>query len=531
MATKNRVTVKLKNPNPLFVKWITEWRDKAIEKDSKMQYTFTNALQSLKKYPLPLESGRDCKILKGFGEKLCTMLDNKLTEHKQNMLVENNVNDNVQNKSQIKKRISTSREYLPAYRSGAYAILVSLYRKSLDSQYSGYMLKADIIKEGRHLCDKSFIKPDPGSYYTAWSSMKTLLGKKLVIKQSTPAKYSLSNDGVVLGQKLFNMEKGEVEVIPNLQSTSNQENLLSAVEIDLKDDDNLDTVPSNSQSQDETFIFAPYSFKIILLVDTQEVSGSKNNDNPLLAELTHLNVQFEVKHLKVGDYTWICRQTVSNQELILPYIIERKRMDDLASSITDGRFHEQKFRLRQCGIENVIYLVESYGSNSHVGLPISNLYQAITNTLIQDNFDLKFTADLRGTVKYLSILTSVLQDLYKNKTLVSCPKQNLNKTDIKDDLVPLMTFTEFNKNASKFHNFKVRELFIRQLLQLKRMTVEKALAIVENYPTPKVLYMEYQNTSGTVGENLLSNLQYGNLNKKIGPLISKAIYQLFTSTY
>lgn len=57
---------------------------------------------------------------------------------------------------------------------------------------------------------------------------------------------------------------------------------------------------------------------------------------------------FEVRHLKVGDFAWICRPrrhpaTGTNiPELILPYIVERKRMDDLARSIKDGRFHEQK---------------------------------------------------------------------------------------------------------------------------------------------------------------------------------------------
>ena len=37
--------------------------------------------------------------------------------------------------------------------------------------------------------------------------------------------------------------------------------------------------------------------------------------------------------------------TVSSTELVLDYIVERKRMDDLAGSITDGRFKEQKVPL------------------------------------------------------------------------------------------------------------------------------------------------------------------------------------------
>ena len=32
------------------------------------------------------------------------------------------------------------------------------------------------------------------------------------------------------------------------------------------------------------------------------------------------------------------------RELVLDYIVERKRMDDLCSSIKDGRFKEQKVR-------------------------------------------------------------------------------------------------------------------------------------------------------------------------------------------
>lgn len=41
-------------------------------------------------------------------------------------------------------------------------------------------------------------------------------------------------------------------------------------------------------------------------------------------------------------------------------------MDDLASSIKDGRFKEQKFRLRQGGwaASRPIYLVEEYNSKN-----------------------------------------------------------------------------------------------------------------------------------------------------------------------
>jgi crossover junction endonuclease MUS81 len=67
-------------------------------------------------------------------------------------------------------------------------------------------------------------------------------------------------------------------------------------------------------------------------------------EDATVAELSTLNTMFELRHLKVGDFMWVCRDQVTGQELVLPYIVERKRMDDLAKSIRDGRFHEQKVK-------------------------------------------------------------------------------------------------------------------------------------------------------------------------------------------
>ena len=56
---------------------------------------------------------------------------------------------------------------------------------------------------------------------------------------------------------------------------------------------------------------------------------------------------FDTRKLSVGDYLWICKPKAGSgispdKELVLPFVIERKRLDDLVSSIKDGRFKEQK---------------------------------------------------------------------------------------------------------------------------------------------------------------------------------------------
>lgn len=123
-----------------------------------------------------------------------------------------------------------------------------------------------------------------------------------------------------------------------------------------------------------------------------------------------------MRRLSVGDFLWICKDTSGDgHELVLPYVIERKRMDDLASSIKDGRFHEQKFRLADSGIPNIIYLIESRGSNSHLGLPIQNLLQAATNTQIHNRFSIKFTDSHNDSILYLSVITKLLVKMFQVK--------------------------------------------------------------------------------------------------------------------
>lgn len=83
-------------------------------------------------------------------------------------------------------------------------------------------------------------------------------------------------------------------------------------------------------------------------------------------------------------------------------------MDDLGASIKDGRFHEQKFRLRKCGLSNVLYLVEHFGSNKHIGLPLPYLMQALANTRVQDGFKIHFTDSLTNSARFLAMMTKRL---------------------------------------------------------------------------------------------------------------------------
>ena len=99
-------------------------------------------------------------------------------------------------------------------------------------------------------------------------------------------------------------------------------------------------------------------------------------------ELNRSGVAYMTRRLAVGDFAWVAREnTAPHREVVLDFIVERKRMDDLASSIVDGRFREQKYRLKQSGLGHIIYLIEEYGHKTFGGgtLPESSLRQVIPN--------------------------------------------------------------------------------------------------------------------------------------------------------
>lgn len=78
-----------------------------------------------------------------------------------------------------------------------------------------------------------------------------------------------------------------------------------------------------------------------------------------------------------------------------------------------------------------------------------------------------------------------------------------------------------------FQNYCVKEMFIKQLVQLRGLSVEKALAIVEHYPTPRSLITAFQNEGN---ERFISDITVGNLNRKIGPAISKSVFELYNKS-
>ncbi|VVC36826.1 Restriction endonuclease type II-like,DNA polymerase beta-like, N-terminal domain,ERCC4 domain [Cinara cedri] len=278
-----------------------------------------------------------------------------------------------------------------------------------------------------------------------------------------------------------------------------------------------------SAAEKENIILWPNEFTVILLIDTGESSSlRKTNMDKVTSELSSLNVNFEMRRLSVGDFAWICRDK-TGKELMLPYILERKRLDDLSGSITDGRFHEQKFRLKQCGLDNKIYLVEH--EKKYHGLPISNLQQALANTEVIDGFTIVRTENHLESMKYIANFSYLLSNMYKNKILTTHSDDDSDYGNC-SNYVKLIPFKTFSAGSAKNKNMTVRDMLIRQLLQVRGLSVHKAFAIVEQYPSPRSLIHAFQRSKNPL---LLANITYGIPVKTIGSAISKTLFQIYSN--
>ncbi|XP_052048560.1 crossover junction endonuclease MUS81 isoform X2 [Apodemus sylvaticus] len=513
-------------PNPLFVRWLTEWRDEAASRGRHTRFVFQKALRSLQRYPLPLRSGKEAKILQHFGDRLCRMLDEKLEQHLASG------GDHASSSPSGKNRASkgppaqvqdssmpvptqpqagsTSAGYWPAQNSGAREILLQLYREHLNSDGHSFLTKEELLQK----CAQKIPKVVPGSS-RPWPALRGLLHRNLVLRTHRPARYALTPEGLELAQKLAEVDglsapntgfkpeehHGEDSAVP--------EAILS------------EPGTAEGDVQQRPLELRPSEYRVLLCVDTGETRGAGHRPE-MVRELQRLHVPHIVRKLHVGDFVWVAQETRPRDperpgELVLDHIVERKRLDDLCSSIIDGRFREQKFRLKRCGLGHRVYLVEEHGSIHNLSLPESTLLQAVTNTQVIDGFFVKRTMDIKESAGYLALLTKGLERLYQGHTLRSRPWGTPGDADSgakpsTDPPCSLLTFSDFNAEAVKNKAQSVREVFARQLMQVRGLSGEKAAALVDRYSTPASLLAAYDACATTKEqETLLSTLKWGRL--------------------
>jgi ERCC4-type nuclease len=187
-------------------------------------------------------------------------------------------------------------------------------------------------------------------------------------------------------------------------------------------------------------------------------------------------IELVVKNLTIGDIHILN----DNDELLS--IIERKTIKDLLSSLRDGRYNEQSFRLNQCELENkrICYLLE--------GIPLAENKNVVNGCMvslaINKGFSLLSTKNVDETAALLikiceKIDNSAIKKDYSDAVHIS-KKSQTTKNNINS--IMLTQIPNVSMNISKIVCEKYGT--IRQLL--------KALEDDENCLNS----LKYTNSSG-----------------------------------
>ncbi|PKX88528.1 crossover junction endonuclease MUS81 [Aspergillus novofumigatus IBT 16806] len=576
--------------NPLLLGWIKEWLDQARERNSKGVTVYKKAYESMKACPLVFQHPSEAQQLNGLGPKLCERLTEKLKayceenglpmpEHPQKAAASKRTSDEGVD-GQPAKKPRKAKPYVPSLRSGPYALLLGL--ATLDENASQGLTKAQLIEKAQPHCDSSFTAPpDPSKFYTAWNSMKTLLQKELVYEHGRPLrKYALTEEGWEVAKRIkktlpggdsntltFRHQTDSMSIEQGAPSTHVQSKTGASAGPGLSDNDNDIVVPEflrddendediqiqdNDRGRDlidkiriEPIALPANSFTVQLVLDTREVRSSKDRHHP------------EVRALELGDAMWVARcndPTFLSQygeecnEVMLDWIVERKRMDDLLGSIKDGRFHEQKFRLRRSGIKNVIYLIEEFAITHDVGSASAMKYQemmasAIASTQVVNGYFVKQTRNLDDTIRYLARMTFLLQKMYcfspPTHTLSLIPSRQLSSAQsyltalerlrARDPSVTYsVTFSTFSALTSKSDILSLRDVFLKMLMCTRGVTGEKALEIQKRWSTPREFIEAFEKLDAKGREDMVferTKTLVGR--KKMGKVLSKKVADIW----
>lgn len=141
------------------------------------------------------------------------------------------------------------------------------------------------------------------------------------------------------------------------------------------------------------------SYRLCLLFDKAEETTKEMNERQKLKKL--LNGYSSEKRLVVGDFCWsLVNEDIPDICYVYPLIIERKRKDDLLASMEDGRYREQKTRMKQCLPDfHHIYLLERFAVNKK---DVHRIHQAQVDTEARDGFHVHWTSGRIDTAIWLN---------------------------------------------------------------------------------------------------------------------------------
>ena len=223
---------------------------------------------------------------------------------------------------------------------------------------------------------------------------------------------------------------------------------------------------------------------MLITIDCREKKLIKECETILNYREDFSNINIEVKNLPIGDM--IITDENGNEKII----VERKTMNDLASSIIDGRYKEQSHRLTNCDLQNhnIHYLIEGTYMSLGSRYNKSTIISATTSLSYFKGFSVTRTLNIKETAEWLILFANKLQKEDKKPYYSMCVNNN-NKTNNQDssnvqqknnDTTPSVDYSEVCKRVKK-ENITFDNIGIIMLMQIPSVSQQIAAVVINKF--------------------------------------------------
>lgn len=235
------------------------------------------------------------------------------------------------------------------------------------------------------------------------------------------------------------------------------------------------------------------------LIDTRE--------RDLSDLLTSHSFSFETKALDVGDMQIL---DIASNEIL--FLFERKTLSDLSSSITDGRYKEQKQRLLHAIPTRTkkIYVIEG-DDMSDFHLDKSVFEGVMINTVIRDGIMIYRTKDLEETVKMMKHIQKNIEDHYEEimEGFLGIPNEKE---------VEYQVFKTVKKE-----NMTEKVVFRAMLCMIPQVSNTIADVLIDQYENMERMIIEIREEDSWQMVKKISEMKYGSSQRRIGEVTAMRI--------
>ena len=256
--------------------------------------------------------------------------------------------------------------------------------------------------------------------------------------------------------------------------------------------------------------------ELVLLVDSREVAVSGILENS--------DFLSESRSLPVSDFLWLWRKrTNKGDEYVSGFAVERKTIEDLSTSIKDGRYEEQKSRLAKApGISRVVYMIEgSYEETAQTSVSLVSeqaIRTAIRHTELTPGFSVVETKNIQDTANALMEMHALIESM----GFMGCDDMNAASIDMND----LVTFRDFCAGSHKSNRLTVAQMTARMLRVLPGVGSEAIGNLNEYLEKTGIGGLTIANVAKVVGNPALSSDIKDTLGLKRTPFNSTALASL-----